>query len=317
MVSYKKSLRYVLKIAPGTNDLPRKEGMCRNLVEKGQLTHPLIIFNRTIQRAMDLQAAFPAGKSTVAGSIPAAVSDADIIFTCLGDDAAITETVETICKSGIGIRDKLFVDCSTVHPNTTNQLAATFSSIGADFVACPVFGAPAMADAGQLVCVLAGPGHSVKKVLPFCKGVMGRANIDYSDQPCGRATLLKVIGNTFILNMVETLSEGHTIAEKSGLGNDNLHQFIETMFPGPYTAYSGRMMRGDYYTREEPLFGVDLARKDAKHALDLAKGSGTRMKAVEIADEHLADVQTHMGSKGDIAGIYGAVRQLSGLKFEN
>jgi hypothetical protein len=28
-------------------------------------------------------------------------------------------------------------------------------------------------------------------------------------------------------------------------------------------------------------------------------------------------VQEHMGSKGDIAGVYGAVRQEAGLKFEN
>ncbi len=41
------------------------------------------------------------------------------------------------------------------------------------------------------------------------------------------------------------------------------------------------------------------------------------MKAVEVADGHLADVQEHMGSKGDIAGIYGSVRQEASLKFEN
>lgn len=70
-----------------------------------------------------------------------------------------------------------------------------------------MFGAPAVAENGQLVCVLAGPGSAVQKVIPYCKGVMGRANIDYSDQPQGKATLLKMIGNTFILNMVETLSE--------------------------------------------------------------------------------------------------------------
>lgn len=108
-----------------------------------------------------------------------------------------------------------------------------------------------MADAGQLVCVLAGPSAEVDKVKPYTTGVMGRAIIDYSGQPHGRATLLKVIGNTFILNMVETLSEGHVVAEKSGLGTDNLHQFIETMFPGPYTAYSTRLRQGDYYKREE------------------------------------------------------------------
>lgn len=108
-----------------------------------------------------------------------------------------------------------------------------------------------MAENGQLVCVLAGPANAVKDVIPYCKGVMGRANIDYSDQPHGKATLLKIIGNTLILNMVEALSEGHTLAEKSGLGNDNLHQFIQTMFPGPHTAYSGRLMSGDYYNRDE------------------------------------------------------------------
>ena len=67
----------------------------------------------------------------------------------------------------------------------------------------------------------------------------------------------------------------------------------------------------------QPLFAVDLARKDARHALNLAQASGTRMKDVEVADGHLAAVQKHMGSKGDIAGIYGAVRQEAGLEFEN
>ena len=62
---------------------------------------------------------------------------------------------------------------------------------------------------------------------------------------------------------------------------------------------------------------MDLARKDAKHALNLAEASGTKMKDVEVADGHLAAVQKLKGSKGDIAGIYGAVRQEAGLKYEN
>ena len=47
-------------------------------------------------------------------------------------------------------------------------------------------GAPAMADAGQLVCVLAGPSQAVERVKPYCKGVMGKAIIDFSDQPVGK-----------------------------------------------------------------------------------------------------------------------------------
>ena len=174
-----------------------------------------------------------------------------------------------------------------------------------------------MADSGQLICVLAGPPAVVDLIKPFCKGVMGQSIIDFSGQAQGKATLLKVIGNTFVLQMVEALSEGHTLAEKTGLGSDNLHALIEAMFPGAYVGYSNRLKSGDYYKRDEPLFAVDLARKDVKHALDLAASVGTKMKAVEVVDAHLAAVKEHMGAKGDIASIYGAVRQESGLKFEN
>lgn len=182
-----------------------------------------------------------------------------------------------------------------------------------------VFGAPAMADNGQLVCVTAGKKASCDKVTPYTTGVMGRANIDFSNQPAGNATLMKVIGNTFILNMVSQLSEGHVLAEKSGLGVDNLHTFISTMFPGPYTAYSQRMLAGDYYQREEPLFHVDLARKDARHAMALADSSGAKesMKMLALAQGRLDEVKNELGDRGDIPSIYGVVRKESGLEFKN
>lgn len=289
--------------------------MCKNIVEKGDLDKPLIIFNRTNKRAVDLSQKLTPGKSTVASTIEEAVSKSDIIFTCVADDAAIRETIDSALKGNV--KGKLFVDCSTVHPDTTNALAKKITASGAEFVACPVFGAPAMADNGQLVCLVAGPKAATEKVMPYTKGVMGRAVIDFGGQPCEKATTLKIIGNTMILNMVESLSEANALAEKSGLGSDYLKKFVEIMFPGPYTAYLGRMMSGDYYKREEPLFAVDLARKDARHAIDLAKASGAQIKSVEVADMHLAAVEKHMGKKGDIAGIYGAVRQEAGMKFEN
>lgn len=65
--------------------------------------------------------------------------------------------------------------------------------------------------------------------------------------------------------------------------------------------------------RKQPLFQVDLALKDARHALDLASTSGAKMKAVEVARDHLQDVKSQRGPKGDLAGIYGAVRKESGL----
>ena len=216
----------------------------------------------------------------------------------------------------LDINGKLIVGCSTVQPKTKESLVDTIAAHGTAFVACPVFGAPAMAEAGQLICVLADPAEHVARVKPYTTGVIGRATIDFSGQPAGTTTLLKVIKKTFMLNMLQSLSEGHVLAEKFGLSADNLHSFIETMFPSPYTASSNRMLSDDYYKRDEPLFVVDLAKKDAPHALDLAGVVGAKMKDVEVAYGHLQDVREKMGGKGDLVGIYGAVRRESGLLFE-
>jgi 3-hydroxyisobutyrate dehydrogenase-like beta-hydroxyacid dehydrogenase len=308
--------------------------MCKNLVEKGGLDKPLILYNRTKQRADDLSARLGTDKTKVVASISDAVKDADIILMCLGDDAAVNGAVDAILEENV--QGKLIVDCSTVHPDTTDALETRITAKGAEFVGMPgvfhclllrhtpahlliiaVFGAPAMAESGNLICVPAGRKESVEKIKPYTSGVISRADVDFADQPAKNSTLLKVIGNTFILQMVEALSEGHVLAEKTGLGTENLHRWIETLFPGPYAAYSSRMLAGDYYQRDEPLFHVDLARKDAGHALALAKKTGASLPAVAVADAHLVKVKQHLGNKGDLPSIYGAVRQESGLRFEN
>jgi 3-hydroxyisobutyrate dehydrogenase-like beta-hydroxyacid dehydrogenase len=291
--------------------------MVKNLAEKGTFEGPIAVYNRTTARTEKLVSSLPSGKAKVVTSVPEAVEHADIVFLCVANDAAVEETVSASLQASSNAKGKLFVDCSTIHPDTTEKIAKQILEAGHHFVASPVFGAPAMADAGQLIAVLAGPTKDVDRVRAFCQGVMCKAEISFADQPYGQALKLKVIGNTFVLGMVEALSAGHTLAEKSGLGVENLHKFIEVMFPGPYTAYSGRMMSGDYWKREEPLFTAKLARKDAGHALSMASACGAKLKAVEVADEHLKAVVEHAGDKGDIAGVYGAVRKESGLKFEN
>ncbi len=109
--------------------------MCKNLVEKGNLDKPLIIFNRTTKRATDLKERLPSGKSIVVLSIEEAVSKSDIVFTCLGDDLAVKDTLATAVKGDV--KGKLFADCSTIHPDTTNELAKLVVEHGAHFVACP------------------------------------------------------------------------------------------------------------------------------------------------------------------------------------
>ncbi|CUS06837.1 unnamed protein product, partial [Tuber aestivum] len=300
------------------------QGMIRNIVAKANLEAPPVVFNRSVQRSEELQTSLGGpDKLSIAGSIEDAVSQSDVIFTSLAGDASVVEVIDKALGCPNGVKDKLFVETSTILPSTTNALAEKVRSAGGEFVAAPVFGAPAMADSGKLVVVLAGPSAAVDRVTPYCEGIIGRATIILRDRDPGTATLLKVTGNTFVLAMVEALAEGHVFAEKSGLGPHVLHSFIEAMFPGPVTAYSARMMGGDYM-RDQPLFSVDLARKDANHALNLAEGAGVDLKIVKVVRAHLEELRTEAGPTGDLPGqltmcprIYGVVRKESGLDFSN
>lgn len=219
--------------------------MVKNMVEKGPLDKPLLLFNRTKSRADDFAATLPAGKTKVVSSPAELVAASDIVFTALGDDKSITDCMAAMLEADV--KGKLLVDTTTVHPDTANALAKSVKAKGAHFVACPVFGAPAMANSGMLVTVLAGPQTDIDKVLPYTKGVIARENILFPGEDYGRALLLKVVGNAMVFQMIESLAEAHTVAEKSGLGGQQLHDFISLMFPGPYVAYSKRFVLHFYY----------------------------------------------------------------------
>jgi 3-hydroxyisobutyrate dehydrogenase-like beta-hydroxyacid dehydrogenase len=304
--------------------LTDSQGMSRNIALKGPQTSPLILFNRTASKAAAFAKTITAEKpqaAIVAPSPSAAVKDADITFICVGDDPALDQIIDTITSdTSISLKDKIIVDCSTVHPDTSRRTHATLASHGASFIACPVFGAPNAADAGQMVVIPAGSPASIDKIRPFLDGVTSKATLDLgpeSEKDVGRATLLKVLGNTFILNTVETLAEGLVAAEKSGLGTKAYAEWVSTMFPGPFAKYAERMSSGEYFKREEPLFAVDLARKDLRHAANLAESSGMTLKSVKVTDDYLKIVKEEKGEKGDIAAVYGAIRKEAGLPFDN
>ena len=292
--------------------------MVQNIAEKGPQSS-LAVYNRTTSKAESLVSTLPPNKASVAPSLPEAVNPATLIFTCVGDDPALDQIFAAILEAkDLDISGKTFVDCSTVHPDTSRKTQAALSQRGAAFVACPVFGAPNMAVAGQLVVVPAGSAEAIERVRPYLDGVTARATLPLTgNEDVGRASLMKVLGNTFILNMVESLAEGVTAAEKTGLGAEMYEQWVTTMFPGAFAKYAERMTSGDYHKREEPLFAVDLARKDLRHASTLASEGGMRLRSVEVTDGYLQEVKKERGEKGDVAAVYGAIRKEAGLPFAN
>jgi 3-hydroxyisobutyrate dehydrogenase-like beta-hydroxyacid dehydrogenase len=293
--------------------------MCKNLVEKGSLDKPLLLYNRTKKRSDDLSVKLGTSRTEAISSISEGVQRADIVFTCLSNDAAVLETYGSIVKVNSGsFKGKLFVDCSTISPDTVDDVAKQVIDAGGEFVASPIFGAPPMADAGQLIFVPAGPKASIDRLRPFIKGVMGRAEIPLDDKPYGAAQKVKLIGNSFILNMVTQLGEGLALGEKSGVGIEPVQRFVELMFGGVYAAYSKRMVEGTYWKMEEPLFSADNALKDAGLMQKVGEAAGVQLRNVATAQGYLEDVKEEMGGdKGDIAGIYGAARKRAGLEFKN
>ncbi|KAI0161632.1 6-phosphogluconate dehydrogenase 2 [Hypoxylon sp. FL1284] len=312
-------LQLIFNMAPqllwvGIGNMGR--GMVKNLVEKGNLEKPVILYNRTRKRSEELAAKLPEGKTEIVDSLEEGVKKADIIFTILTNDAAVQGVFQDLLKGDVS--GKLLVDCSTIHPDTTEKLAKSVADKGAQFIACPVFGAPAAAEAGMLVFVPAGPKSSIERLRPYMKGVMGRAEIPFEDKPPSDALKLKLVGNSFILNTVTMLGEGFTVAEKAGIGAEPVQQVVDALIGGVYSIYADRMIKGTYWKMEQPLFSANNARKDAGHAMNLAKSVGAEMKTVEVADEYLKGVAEHAGGdKGDIAGVYGCVRKKAGLKYEN
>lgn len=114
-------------------ELIDEQAMCGNLVKKGNLGSPLILYNRTASRAEQL--AQELGNCSVANSAPEAVASADIIFTCLTDDDAVLKLFRQILDSDV--TGKLFVNCSTTQPAMSDDLAAMVEKKGAGVVTMP------------------------------------------------------------------------------------------------------------------------------------------------------------------------------------
>lgn len=69
--------------------------------------------------------------------------------------------------------------------------------------------------------------------MPYLEA-MGRAVMDVGDFP-RLGTSMKLVGNFFIMSMVELIAEGMTLADKSGLSREAVVDFLKESFQGPIT----------------------------------------------------------------------------------
>lgn len=177
-----------------------------------------------------------------------------------------------------------------------------------------------MAEAGKLIFVTAGPTPAQEKLAPYLKDVMGRSVIAMGTE-VSKASLLKIAGNICVVSFMEVISEAHVFAEKTGLGPEIMETMIGDMFGPVLESYSKRLTTGGYAPAPDGKagFGVELAMKDARHALNCAKAAGTRLQVSEVALANL-EKATQFGEKEggrplDSSSMYGTIRQEAGLDF--
>lgn len=101
--------------------------------------------------------------------------------------------ISLVIDADIDLSHKIFVDCSTVHPDTVDRLSTRLAQNLASLVSAPVFGGPAIASTGKLIFAVGGDEAACKAVCPWILDIMGRKIILCGDK-ARSASLLKLGG---------------------------------------------------------------------------------------------------------------------------
>ncbi|KAF4248303.1 hypothetical protein CNMCM8980_006038 [Aspergillus fumigatiaffinis] len=296
----------------GSMGLAMATNLQRHLAAKRALN--LVYSNRTMARGDTLKSL---------GAVPEPsfqnlVAQCGIIFTMVSNDTVLDHLITAAIGSGHPLKDKIFVDCSTVHPQTVGLTVSKLKERQASFLAAPVFGGNPIAVDGKLVFAIGGPKSAAEIVKPLIQDVMGRKIIDCGEDAT-KSSLLKIAGNIVTVNLMEAVGEAQVFAERTGLGTGPMEELIGEAFGAVAGGYSKRLTTGAYAPSldSRPGFGVSLAIKDANHALAIAQEDNVRLPGLQVARENMMAAREYAGECLDSSSMYGVLRQQAGLEFWN
>ncbi|BDD64272.1 hypothetical protein MAP00_009108 [Monascus purpureus] len=296
----------------GSMGLAMATNLQRHLAAKKAVN--LIYSNRTMSRGDPLKALGAVPES----SFEKLVGRCGIIFTMVSDDTVLKNLISSALNSGESLSSKIFVDCSTVHPDTICATASQLKEKDAVFLSAPVFGGNPIAVAGKLVFAIGGPKEASEAVKPLIQDVMGRKIIDCGEEAT-KSSLLKIAGNIVTVSLMEAVGEAQVFAEKTGLGTGPMEELIGDAFGPVAGGYSKRLTTGVYAPPldSRPGFGVSLSIKDAKHAAAIAKDHGVELPGLQVAEDNMVAAREYGGECLDSSSMYGILRQRAGLAFWN
>jgi 3-hydroxyisobutyrate dehydrogenase-like beta-hydroxyacid dehydrogenase len=267
--------------------------MAANLQKQG---YSLMLFNRTPAKAEPLVG--PCG--TLSDSPAKLAEQVDIVFTMLAD----TSAVEEAALGDNGFLDHLpsnalWVDCSSVNPSFSKNMAAEAARRGVRFVDAPVTGSAVPAAEAKLVFWVGAEPADLEAVrsLLLC---MGNRIVHVGGH--GMGTALKMVINLLMGNAMAAFAEGMALGEGLGISRKVLFDSLLGMPAlAPFLALKREKIETGNYEAEFPLRWMQ---KDLHLASVSAFESGVAMPVTNAAKElyRLAMMEGH--GIQDFSAIY-------------
>lgn len=245
------------------------------LIEVG---HRLTVWNRSPEKAKPLETAGAA----LARSPGELAEKVETVVTILTDAAAIEAVYAG--TSGLlsgSVAGKLFIDMSTVRPQTEVDLAGRVRAKGAGFVECPVGGTVGPARQGKLIGLMGAEDGDAARAKPILEQLCRRLE---HVGPVGNGALMKLAINLPLLVYWQALGEALALSRSVGIDPSRLMDlFADTSggtnvikMRGPAVA---TMLKGG---DPGPVgFPIDGGLKDLRTMLAEGKARGLELPLVE------------------------------------
>ncbi len=265
--------------------------MARHLLAAGR---QVSVWNRTEEKAHAW--ARTNGAEGAVKPIEQAVSGAEFVFMCLGDDPDVAEVfdrIEAHLQPG-----SVLVDHTTGSAGLARALYDRCKARGVAFIDGPVSGGQAGAESGKLTVMAGGDADALERVRPYLD-VYSR-QVTLIGGP-GDGQLAKSVNQICIAAAVQGVAEGLHFAEKAGLDPSKV---IEAISKGSAQSWQ---MENRWKTMVEGKFdfgfAVDWMRKDLRIALEAARQTGASTPVTALLDQFYADVQAEGGGRWDTSSL--------------
>ena len=263
--------------------------------------HKVTAYNRTPERAQKWHDIWAKdGLEVAIAATPAdAARDADIVFTCVGNDEDVAG-VTTLANGVLSSMHKgsLLVDHTTTSADMARALGAACNERDIGFVDAPVSGGQAGAENGQLAIMCGGSNEEMDRAQPVMQAY-AKAIVHVG--PTGAGQTAKMANQMCIAGVLGGLSEAVRLAQGAGLDLDKTYEAISGG-----AAQSWQMdNRWATMVKDEFEFGfaIDWMRKDLGYALDEAKRLGLSSPITALVDQFYGDVQAAGGNRHDTSAL--------------